>query len=273
MVQAPAQDGQIDGLRDAGEGVGALGEHVAAEEDGHERGDERDGEQRGEDEREGFGPGERAEHSALLRLKQEDGEEGDDDDDERVKEGRANLLRGADEDGAALLLVHWRTAALGEVAVAVLDHDDGGVNEHADGEGESAEGHDVGADLQEVHGDEGGQHGDGQGEDGDQRGTEVEEKDDGDEADDDGFKDEIALEGVDGFVDEPGTVVAGGDFDAGGQRGRDFLEFLFDAVDDIERVLTVAHHMFGHALCYPMFKSACPCRNCVVGVRARAIMG
>ena len=43
----------------------------------------------------------------------------------------------------------------------------------------------------------------GQSEDWHQCGTEVKEKRDADEADDDGFENQIALERVDGLVDQP----------------------------------------------------------------------
>jgi len=42
----------------------------------------------------------------------------------------------------------------------------------------------------------------------------MKEKHDADEADDDGFENQITLERVNRFVDEPRTVVAGDDFDA-----------------------------------------------------------
>ncbi len=37
----------------------------------------------------------------------------------------------------------------------VLDHDDGAVDHHADGDGQSAEGHQVGGDAEPAHADEG----------------------------------------------------------------------------------------------------------------------
>ena len=79
-------------------------------------------------------------------------------------------------------------AALGQMAVSVLHHHNGGIDQHADGQRQAAERHDVRADVQEVHGNERGQHGDGQRENGHERGTEMEQKDDADEADDDGFE-------------------------------------------------------------------------------------
>ena len=71
--------------------------------------------------------------------------------------------------------------------------------------------------MQVVHGDECRQHGDGQCEDRHQRRAEVKEKGDADEADDDGLEDQVALERVDGLVDQPGAVIAGDDLNAGRQ--------------------------------------------------------
>ena len=105
------------------------------------------------------------------------------------------------------------------MAVAVFDHHDGRVHEHADGQRQSAQRHDVRADVQVVHGNEGREHGDGQRQDGHQRRAEVKEKDDDDEADDDGLLIRSRLSVSMDCVDQPGAVVAGDDLDAGRQRG------------------------------------------------------
>ena len=47
---------------------------------------------------------------------------------------------------------------LAEKPFDVLDHDDGAVHHHADGDGEPTEGHQIGGDAKETHADEGGQH-------------------------------------------------------------------------------------------------------------------
>jgi len=76
---------------------------------------------------------------------------------------------------------------LGEVSVAVLDHDDGRVHKNADGERESAERHDVRADVEVVHRDEGCEYCDRQGKNRNQRRAKMEEEDNDDHADDDCF--------------------------------------------------------------------------------------
>ena len=56
-----------------------------------------------------------------------------------------------------------------QMLVRVLDHDDGGIDHGADGDGDAAQAHDVGVDAERAHGDEGDQHADRQHHDGDQR--------------------------------------------------------------------------------------------------------
>ena len=131
---------------------------------------------------------------------------------------------------------------LGEMAVAVLHHDNCGIDQHTHGQRQAAKRHNVGADVQKVHGDERGQHGDGQRQDGNQRRTEVEEKGNADEAYNDCLEEEVPLERVNRLVDEPGAVIAGHNFNAGRQRGRNLLELGLHSIDDIERIHAVAHN-------------------------------
>ena len=74
---------------------------------------------------------------------------------------------------------------LGEVAVAVFDHDDGSIHQHTNRKGEAAQRHDVGTDVEVVHGNERGRNGDGQGKDRNQCRAEVKQENDDDNADDD----------------------------------------------------------------------------------------
>ena len=106
--------------------------------------DQRDGEQRREDQRQSLGPRQRAEHAAFLRFKQEYRQERDDNYDERIEQSRANLLRRANKDPAAFCSADLPgIIALCEMAIAVLHHDDGRIDEHADGQRQSAQRHDV----------------------------------------------------------------------------------------------------------------------------------
>ena len=126
--------------------------------------------------------------------------------------------------------------------VRVLDHDDGGVDHRADGDGDAAEAHDGRVDAERVHGDERHQHADRQHDDGDQRAADVQQEDDADESDDDALLDQRALQRLDGAMDQVGAVVDGDDAHVLGQARRDLLDLLLDVGDDVERVLAVALH-------------------------------
>ena len=225
MVETPAQNGQIDGLGDARGWVLRLLAELSAQAERHKRRNQRDGEQGREDEGESLGPGERAEHAAFLCFKQEDRQERHHNNDERIEERGADLLCCADQDaiaapsplGASVRSARWRYPFSTMTMAASISTPMASAK--------SAERHDVRADMQVVHGDERRHHGDGQRENGNQRGTEVKEEHDADKADDDGFGDQVALQGMDRFVDEPGAVVASDDLNAGRQRRRKLLKF------------------------------------------------
>ena len=89
-----------------------------------------------------------------------------------------------------------------EMAVAVFHHDNGGVHQHSDGQRQPAQRHDVGAHVQVIHRDERRNDGDGQRQNRDERRAEVEEENDDDQADDDRLFQQIALQGLDGFVNQ-----------------------------------------------------------------------
>ena len=119
------------------------------------------------------------------------------------KSGRPTCL-------AACRRICWRSASdtespfcgglvlpLGQMTIAILDHHDRSVDQHADRESQSAERHDVGADLEVVHRDKRGEHRKGKSEDRDERGAEMEQEDDDHQADNDRFFDQISLESID----------------------------------------------------------------------------
>ena len=63
-----------------------------------------------------------------------------------------------------------------------------------------------------------------------------------DERDDDALLDQLLAQRRDRALDQIAAIVGRHDPDPFGQRRFDLLDFLFDAVNDIERVLAVAHH-------------------------------
>ena len=77
--------------------------------------------------------------------------------------------------------------------------------------------------MQVVHGDERRDDCNGKRDDGNQCGTKVEEENDNDEADDDCFLDQIALQCLNGFLNQAGTIICANDFYSGRQRTFDLL--------------------------------------------------
>ncbi len=160
-----------------------LGHDAAAHEQHHQRRHQQDREQRRGRHGEGLGVGERLEQPAFLRFQREDRQEGDGDDEQAEEERGADLDRGLDQHLAARLA---RRRAL-KPLVGVLDHDDGGVDHRADGDGDAAEAHDVGAEAQQPHADIGDQNAERQRDDGDEGAARVQQEDDADERDDQRF--------------------------------------------------------------------------------------
>src|ERR1700720_1087725 len=128
------------------------------------------------------------------------------------------------------------------MSVPVLNHYNRGVHQDSNRQRQAAERHDVGTYVQVIHRYESHRDCNWQCDDRNQRRAEMEEKDDDYEADDDGLFHEVALQGLDGFLDQTGAVVARHDFHARGERGFDLRELLFHPVDYRQGVQAVAHH-------------------------------
>src|SRR5690606_24312512 len=125
-------------------------------------------------------------------------DKGQDDDDHREKNWAPDLAGSIKGDLQAFGGVEpgwfrWSVAGLaafdfGEglfgflgsfgVADNVLRHDDGGIHEHADGDGDPGERHDVGADAEKIHQDERDEDGDRQRESDDENAAEMPKEDD-----------------------------------------------------------------------------------------------
>src|SRR6202140_1361386 len=128
------------------------------------------------------------------------------------------------------------------MSVPVLDHYNRGVHQNSNRQRQATERHDVRAYMQVIHRYESHRDRNRQRDDRNQRRAEMEEKDDDYEADDDGLFHEVALQGLDGFLDQTGAIIARHDFHARRERGFNFREFLLDAVDYRQCVQAVAHH-------------------------------
>ncbi len=220
MMQTEAQHGQIDGLRGARNRIGALGTEASTNEHDHEHRNERDGEDGRGTDGERLGPSERAEHAARLRLEQKHGQKRNDNNEQRKEQCRANLFGRVNENPPALRLgdrVRCILMSLGEMPVTILDHNDRGIDQHADGERKTTERHDVRGHTEKIDGNEGDQHRNWKGENRNQRRAEVKEKNNDDQADNHDLFEQVALQRVNGSVNQAGAIIARHDFDACGK--------------------------------------------------------
>ena len=129
--------------------------------------------------------------------------------------------------------------------MGVFHHDDGRINHGADRDRDASERHDVGGQVQRMHQDKGYDDGDRQGDDDYKRAGNVKQKDNDDDADDQAFFDELLLQRGDRPEDQVRAVVGRYELDAGWERRLELLDFLLDALDQIERILSMAHHNDG----------------------------
>ena len=181
---------------------------------------------------------------AFLRFQREDRNEAHGDDEQREEERTSDAFRRRDDDLDALAVVRIAPMLVAEMLqrlVRVLHHDDRRIDHRADGDGDAAERHDVRGESEPVHREEREDDRDRQRDDRDERRAHVPEEHDADQRDDDAFLDQLFAQRVDGVMDQFAAVVGRHDSHALGQRRLDFLQLLFDAVDDGERIFAVAH--------------------------------
>ena len=129
-----------------------------------------------------------------------------------------------------------------QLLVGVLYFDDRPVDQHTDRDRDPAERHHVDAETHEVERDEGEDYRDRNRQNGHDGARKVPEKNENHEGDDDDLLDQLVLQVVDGTLDELGPIVGRHDLEAGRQRRLDVAQLLLDALDDVERVLALAHH-------------------------------
>src|SRR6266513_3922897 len=68
------------------------------------------------------------------------------------------------------------------------------------------------------------------------------EEDDADERHNDALFDQFLPQRCDGALDQIAAIISRHDAHAGWQRRLDPVDFLFDTIDNVERVLAIAHH-------------------------------
>ena len=202
---------------------------------------ERDSQHRGDDHREVLGVGQRFEQAAFLRFQSQHGQERNGDHQQREEAGRADHLHRLNNHGAVVSLA---TAALPflQPLVGLLDHDDRGVHHGSNRDGDATKRHDVRVEPHGAHRDEADEDRHWDRDDWNRRAGEVPEEDENHQRYDRDFLDQRFVQAVDGAPDQIRAVVGRDHLHARGQSRLDLAQFVFDAIDDRERVLALPHH-------------------------------
>ena len=216
--------------------------YLAPDKQGHQDRGQCNGKKGGKEHRKGLRVGQRLEEPSRLRLQCENGKKSHADDKKRKEKRRADLLGGFDDHirpvpGPARLL------PLLQFFMGVFHHDDGGVHHRADRDGDAAQTHDVRRKPKIIHADEGNENGNGQRENDHESAGQMEKKDDADHADRDRQFDDLFLQGIDGALDQVGSVIGGDNLHPFGKAGDDILfDPLLDPFDHIEDVFAKPDH-------------------------------
>ena len=144
MPQTESQHRQIESLRPSRERIFGFRSEPAANKNHHQHGNQGDGQDRGKSHGESFGPRQRTEHAPFLSFEKEDRQKRHQDNEQGKEDGRANLFCRAHQNASPLLFCQLGSRGsvcvnvFREVAVTVLDHNDGRVDQHAYGQCQTA---------------------------------------------------------------------------------------------------------------------------------------
>ena len=211
-LEEPGFLGRVAGL--SGVSAGRLDEARAQHGGEGERDQERDGDG------EGGGKAERTHEAAHDSAHEADGQE----DREQGKRGGHHGQ--ADFPGASDGGLQGRQAFLFDKAVDIFEHDDGVVDDDTDHQGKGQHGDLVEGEAHGGHQCEGGNDGGGDGDGGDQGGANVGQEEEDDDGGEEAALDQMALDGVDGGLDEDGLIADDLSVDVLGKCGGDFLQAL-----------------------------------------------
>jgi hypothetical protein len=149
VAKTETQDREVNRLRPAREGISNFRPQTAPNKDHHQYGYQSDGEDGGESHGEGLCPGKGPEHSSFLGFQKEHGQKRNENDEQRKENRWANLFGCAGQNAPPFGFRQFGGClAIGgkmfrEVTVAVLDHDDGGIDEYTNRKRQSSKRHDV----------------------------------------------------------------------------------------------------------------------------------
>ena len=175
---------------------------------GGEHGNEGERKDERADESEGHGVGHGMEEFAGGPGERVDGKITGDDDGDGVKDGAVDVASGGEDDFVEFVFL---AVAFGKLAVNVLDHDDGAVDDDAEVDG--ADGEQVGGLAGGVQKDESEQERQRNGEGGDDGGADADEEEEQHKENQDHAAEKISFHGVGGDADEVAAIVVGADFD------------------------------------------------------------
>src|SRR5262245_24846555 len=185
---------------------------------------------------------------AFAARTQENRDEGQEHDQDGKEDRPADSSASLYDDLARIAGDGSIAELLFQVMRGVFDHDDGLIDQNADGNGDAGQRHDVGLDVddaelaQNPHRQERKQDRQGQRHADDEHRADVhEDKQDGDRGDDNLMPHHLD-KCVQGTMNESGAVIGGNDADALGQGGLQLLNLRLDALGDGERVFPVPHH-------------------------------
>ena len=212
-----------------------------AREEHAQRGVERDHEARRHEHRERLGVGERLEHPPFLRLERQHREERHRDHEQREEARRRHLPDRLEDDR---VIVARRSVALRllELLVRLLHDDDRRVHQLAHRDRDATERHDVRRDPHRVERDERHEHGNRNRDERDERARHVPQEQQHDEDHGEHHLDERLAHVVDRAADQRRAVVDRDDLHPGRQARLDLADALLDAIDHVDRVLSLAHH-------------------------------
>lgn len=137
MMQRQTHERAITRHQQAIQWITVFGQDAATHQPTHQHRNEGDGQAGGNRHGIGLGVGQRREQPPFLGFESEHGQEAEGDDQQR-KEQRGSHLAGGLLDDTPMVGVIARPS-LFQMFVQVLDHDNGGIDHGADGDGDAAQ--------------------------------------------------------------------------------------------------------------------------------------
>src|ERR1700676_980182 len=236
MIEAPSEACGI-GIADPIEDAIVFFLNAFLEPVGGEDGNNGKSENQRADERKGHGVRHGVEKFAGGASESVDGKVTGDDDGDGIENGAVDVAGGGENHFVELVSLSMTEA---ELAVNVLDHDDGAVNDDAEVDG--ADGEKVGGFTGGVKKDEGEEQGERDGKSGDDGGADADQEKDEHDEDEDHAANEVPFDGIGGHADQVAAVVERADFHVRGKNvAIEVCGFLLNGLQNRLRLFAAAH--------------------------------